>query len=144
MIALVKTDFNDLKLFKQGKVRDIYEIDANLLIISTDRVSTFDIVLQDGIPDRGKVLTQLSCFWFNYFKDTIKNHLISAEVNEFPKDLQKHQTILDKRTMLVKKCQPIKVECVARGYLAGSGWKEYQKNGSVCGIKLPKGLSESS
>ena len=144
MIALVKTDFNDLKLFKQGKVRDIYEIDENLLIISTDRVSTFDIVLQDGIPDKGKVLTQLSCFWFNYFKDTIKNHLISSEVNEFPKDLQKHQTILDKRTMLVKKCQPIKVECVARGYLAGSGWKEYQKNGSVCGIKLPKGLSESS
>lgn len=144
MNALTKIELPGLKLFKQGKVRDIYEIGENLLIISTDRVSTFDIVLQDGIPDRGKVLTQLSCFWFDYFKDTVKNHLISADVNQFPKDLQKHQVILDKRTMLVKKCEPIKVECVARGYLAGSGWKEYQKDGTVCGIKLPKGLFESS
>jgi phosphoribosylaminoimidazole-succinocarboxamide synthase len=144
MNALTKTDFKDFKLFKKGKVRDIYEIEENLLIVSTDRVSTFDIVLQDGIPDRGKVLTQLSCFWFDYFKDTIKNHLISADVNQFPKELQKYRAILDKRTMLVKKCQQVKVECVARGYLAGSGWKEYQKNGTVCGIKLPNGLSESS
>jgi phosphoribosylaminoimidazole-succinocarboxamide synthase len=144
MIALTKTELPNLKLFKQGKVRDIYEINDNLLIITTDRVSTFDIVLQDGIPDRGKVLTQLSCFWFDFFKDIVKNHLISADINKFPKDLQKHRAVLDKRTMLVKKCQPIKVECVARGYLAGSGWKEYQKNGTVCGIKLPRGLAESA
>jgi phosphoribosylaminoimidazole-succinocarboxamide synthase len=144
MNALTKTELPELKLSKQGKVRDIYEFNENLLIISTDRISTFDIVLQDGIPDRGKVLTQLSCFWFDYFKDMIKNHLISADVNQFPKELQKYMSTLDKRTMLVKKCQPIKVECVARGYLAGSGWKEYQKSSTVCGIKLPKGLSESS
>jgi phosphoribosylaminoimidazole-succinocarboxamide synthase len=144
MNALTKTELPGLKLFKQGKVRDIYEVGENLLIISTDRVSTFDIVLQDGIPDRGKVLTQLSCFWFDYFKDTIKNHLISADVNQFPKELQKYKATLDKRTMLVKKCRPIKVECVARGYLAGSGWKEYLKSSTVCGIKLPKGLAESS
>jgi len=144
MIALTKTELPNLKLFKQGKVRDIYEINDNLLIITTDRVSTFDIVLQDGIPDRGKVLTQLSCFWFDFFKDIVKNHLISADINKFPKDLQKHRAVLDKRTMLVKKCQPIKVECVARGCLAGSGWKEYQKNGTVCGIKLPRGLAESA
>lgn len=144
MNALTETNLKDLKLFKKGKVRDIYELNSNLLIITTDRVSTFDVVLEDGIPDRGKVLTQLSCFWFDYFKDTIKNHLISTDINQFPKELKKYQTILDKRTMLVKKCQPIKVECVARGYLAGSGWEEYQKKGTVGGIKLPKGLVESS
>jgi phosphoribosylaminoimidazole-succinocarboxamide synthase len=144
MNALTKTELPGLKLFKQGKVRDIYEFNENLLIISTDRVSTFDIVLQDGIPDRGMVLTQLSCFWFDYFKDTIKNHLISADVNQFPQELQKYRTVLDKRTMLVKKCRPIKVECVARGYLASSGWKEYQKSSTLCGIKLPRGLAESA
>jgi phosphoribosylaminoimidazole-succinocarboxamide synthase len=142
--ALIKTELSDLKLFKRGKVRDIYETDDSLLIIATDRVSTFDVVLQDGIPDRGKVLTQLSCFWFDFFKDTIKNHLITANINQFPKPLRKYQTILDKRAMLVKKCQPIKVECVARGYLAGSGFAEYQRDGTVCGIRLPKGLAESS
>ncbi|MEO0092755.1 MAG: phosphoribosylaminoimidazolesuccinocarboxamide synthase [candidate division WOR-3 bacterium] len=142
--ALIKTELSDLKLFKRGKVRDIYEIDDALLIIATDRVSTFDVVLQDGIPDRGKVLTQLSCFWFDYFKTQIKSHLISADVNQFPKELQQYRTMLDKRAMLVRRCQPIKIECVARGYLAGSGWVEYQRSGTVSGIKLPKGLTESS
>lgn len=144
MEALIKTELSDLKLFKRGKVRDIYEINDALLIIATDRVSTFDVVLQDGIPDRGKVLTQLSCFWFDYFKKTIKNHLISTDVEQFPEELQQYRITLDKRAMLVKKCQPIKVECVARGYLAGSAWQEYQKQGAIAGIKLPKGLTESS
>jgi len=139
----VKTDFSDLKFFKRGKVRDIYSLEDKLLIISSDRISCFDVVLPNGIPDKGKVLTALSVFWFDYIKDIIPNHLITADVNDFPKETQKYKDALKDRSMLVKKSEPIPVECVVRGYLSGSGWKEYKKTQSICGVKLPAGLKES-
>jgi phosphoribosylaminoimidazole-succinocarboxamide synthase len=141
--VLLSTDFNDLKFYKRGKVRDIYELDDKLLIISTDRISCFDVVLSCGIPYKGKVLTGLSCFWFNFIKNIIPNHLITADINEYPKELKKYKNQLEGRSMLVLKSKPLPVECVVRGYLSGSGWKEYQEKQSVCGIKLPSGLRES-
>ncbi len=137
------THFPDIKFFKRGKVRDVYDLRDKLLIISTDRISCFDVVLPTCIPNKGRVLTQLSLFWFDFTEDIIPNHFITAEVSDFPDELQKYKKILHARSMLVKKANSIPVECVVRGYLSGSGWKEYQKTRSICGIKLPEGLRES-
>jgi phosphoribosylaminoimidazole-succinocarboxamide synthase len=141
---LLSIDIPELKLFRKGKVRDIYDFGDSLLLIATDRISAFDVVLPNGIPDKGKVLTQLSVFWFEYTKSIIPNHLISVAVSDFPAITEKYQQRLAGRTMLVKKSQGVEIECVVRGYLAGSGWKEYQNSGTICGIQLPKGLIESS
>jgi len=137
------TRLTDVELFKRGKVRDVYDLKDKLLIISTDRISCFDVVLPTCIPRKGEVLTQLSLFWFEFTKNIVPNHFISARINDFPKELHKYKDILNNRSMLVKKAKPIPVECVVRGYLSGSGWKEYQESQSICGIKLPKGLKES-
>ncbi len=137
------TRFSDIELFKRGKVRDVYDLADKLLVVSTDRISCFDVVLPTGIPRKGEVLTNLSLFWFEYTKDIVPNHLITAEVNDYPVELSKYKDILKGRSMLVKKAKPIPVECIVRGYLSGSGWKEYQQSQSICGIKLPAGLIES-
>lgn len=141
--VLLSTDLKGLRLFKRGKVRDIYDLGDNLLIISTDRISCFDVVLPSGIPDKGRVLTVLSAFWFDFTKGIIPNHFISRDVKDFPEEARKHGEILEGRSMLVKKSKPLPVECVVRGYLSGSGWKEYKETQSVCGIRLPAGLKES-
>ena len=142
--VLLKTDFPDLELYASGKVRDIYHVDdRHLLFVATDRISAFDYVLASGIPDKGRVITQLSLFWFDFLKDIIPNHLTSANVDDYPAPLKKYASDLRGRSMLVKKAEMMQIECVARGYLSGSGWKEYQKAGTVCGIVLPSGLRES-
>ncbi|MGZ4856030.1 MAG: phosphoribosylaminoimidazolesuccinocarboxamide synthase, partial [Candidatus Angelobacter sp.] len=130
-------------LHARGKVRDLYSLNGQLLFVATDRISAFDYVLATGIPEKGRVLTQLSLFWFDYLKDVVKNHLVTANVEEYPAPLKKYADDLRGRSMLVTKAQMIDIECVARGYLSGSGWKEYQQTGAVCGIKLPAGLKES-
>ncbi len=143
-IPLLTTHIPQLKLCNRGKVRDIYEINDTLLIIATDRISAFDVVLPSGIPYKGKVLTGLSEFWFKYTSDIIENHLITTRIENMNNDvIAKHKDILQGRSMLVKKVDVIPVECVIRGYLAGSGWKEYQATQSICGITLPAGLRES-
>ena len=142
--VLLRTDFPDLELWAGGKVRDIYRVDNDrLLFIATDRISAFDYVLATGIPLKGKVLTQLSLFWFDFLKDLVRNHLATADVRQYPAQLQPHAKQLRGRSMLVTKADMVAVECVVRGYLSGSGWKDYQKNGAVCGIKLPSGLRDS-
>ena len=133
----------ELTLFKKGKVRNVYEIDDKLLIVATDRISAFDFVLPSLIPGKGKVLTQLSMFWFDFTALVCPNHVITADADKFPPVLAPHRDMLDKRTMLVKKTEVVPVECVVRGYLSGSGWKEYKATGRVSGIKLPSGLRES-
>lgn len=141
---LLTTQISELKLHSRGKVRDIYEINDYLLIVTTDRISAFDVVLPDGIPFKGKVLTGLSEFWFNYTSDYIENHLITTQTERMGNDIiARYKNILQGRSMLVKKVKVFPVECIIRGYLAGSGWKEYQKTQSICGIKLPPGLKES-
>ena len=137
------TRFSDIELFKRGKVRDVYDLKDKLLVVSTDRISCFDVVLPTGIPRKGEVLTKLSLFWFEYTKDIVPNHLITAEVNDYSVELLNYKDILKGRSMLVKKAKPVPVECIVRGYLSGSGWKEYQQSQSICGIKLPPGLKES-
>lgn len=142
--VLLKTDFPDLELYASGKVRDIYRVDdKHLLFVATDRISAFDYVLASGIPEKGRVLTQLSLFWFDFLKDIIPNHLATANVDDYPAQLKKYGSELRGRSMLVKKAEMVQIECVARGYLSGSGWKEYQNAGTVCGIALPSGLRES-
>jgi phosphoribosylaminoimidazole-succinocarboxamide synthase len=142
--ALLQTDLGSLPLTARGKVRDIYAVSPDrLLFVASDRISAFDHVLGSGIPDKGKILTQLSLFWFNFLKDTVPNHLITAVVTEFPKELQTFISQLDGRSMLVKRAKMFPVECVVRGYLSGSGWKDYQQTGAICGIQLPAGLRES-
>ncbi|OPX31534.1 MAG: phosphoribosylaminoimidazolesuccinocarboxamide synthase [Candidatus Latescibacteria bacterium 4484_181] len=141
--ALIRTELPGLKLFKRGKVRDLYELGDKLLIIATDRISAFDCVMPNGIPGKGRILTQMSLFWFDFVNEVVENHLISADVNQFPRELQKFRDVLEGRSMLVRKAEQIGVECVVRGYLSGSGWREYSGSGSVCGIKLPPGLEES-
>lgn len=133
----------DIEFFKRGKVREIYNLKDKFLMVATDRISCFDVVLPTEIPQKGEVLTKLSIFWFEFTKDIISNHFITANVDEFPEELQKHKETLRGRSMLVKKANPMPVECVVRGYLSGSGWKEYKETQSICGIKLPKGLKES-
>lgn len=140
---LLKTDFKDLKLFRRGKVRDVYDLGENLLIVACDRISCFDVVLPSGIPNKGKVLTAISVFWFDFIKNIIPHHLICTEVDKYPRQLQKYRAQLEGRSMLVLKTKPLAVECVVRGYLSGSGWKEYKDKQSVCGINLPEGLKES-
>jgi len=140
---LLETSLAGLTLHRRGKVRDVYEVGNDLLIVTTDRISAFDYVLGSGIPDKGKVLTQLSAFWFARMGDLVPHHLLATDVAEFPEALRRHAAVLDGRSMLVRRTEPVPVECVARGYLSGSGWKEYQQTGSVCGIALPPGLRES-
>jgi len=142
--VILKTELSGLKLLKRGKVRDIYDLDAQLLIISTDRISAFDVILPNGIPEKGKILTAMSAYWFKVMEDIIPNHVIASDCKDFPESLRPHCSILKGRSMLVKKAKPLPVECIVRGYISGSGWKEYQEKGSVCGIKLPSGLLEGS
>ena len=133
-----------LKLFNRGKVRDIYDLGDKLLLVASDRISAFDVILPTLIPDKGKILTALSVYWFDVIKDIVPHHLITTDVEQFPAVCRPHRAKLEGRTMLVKKCLPAPVECIVRGYLAGSGWKEYQTTGGVCGIPLPKGLVEAA
>ena len=141
---LLRTDFPDLVLQCRGKVRDVYAIDpARLLIVATDRISAFDYVLGSGIPDKGRILTQLSAFWFDFLVDIVPNHLLAIDPAVYPARLAPYADVLDGRSMLVRRTTPVAIECVARGYLSGSGWKEYVQTGSVCGLKLPSGLRES-
>ncbi len=132
-----------IELFKKGKVRNVFAVDEKLLIVATDRISAFDWVLPSLIPFKGKVLTQLSKFWFDFVALTCPNHLLATEVDEFPSALRPYRELLEKRSMLVRKTQVVPIECVVRGYLSGSGWKEYKASGKICGIKIPKGLRES-
>jgi len=141
--VLLKTEFKDLKLFRRGKVRDVYDLGDKLLIVSTDRISCFDVVLPSGIPRKGQVLTSISVFWFDFIKHIIAHHLLTADVEKYPPELKKYKDDLAGRSMLVLKTKPLPVECVVRGYLSGSGWKEYKQKQSVCGINLPSGLKES-
>jgi len=143
MTSIPKTQFDDLSLVRQGKVRDIFDTGESLLMVTTDRLSAFDVVLPDIIPDKGKVLNQISVFWFKQMENIVKNHIITTNVNDYPDEFKKHSDVLDKRSMLVKKADPLPIECIVRGYITGSGWSSYQKKGHVCGIKLPKGLKES-
>lgn len=144
MKPLLKTDFETLTLTSRGKVRDIYSLDdRQLLLVATDRISAFDHVLPTGIPGKGKILTQLSLFWFELLQDVVPNHLISANVHDYPEEAWPYREILKGRSMLVRRARMCPVECVARGYLAGSGWKEYQETGKVCGIAVEPGLRES-
>jgi phosphoribosylaminoimidazole-succinocarboxamide synthase len=140
---LLDTNLEGLTLQRRGKVRDVYEFDDTLLIVATDRISAFDYVLGSGIPDKGKVLTQLSAFWFEHIGGLVPHHMIAIDTDRFPEPARRHANVLHGRSMLVRRTEPIPIECVARGYLSGSGWKEYQHTGSVCGIALPKGLRES-
>ena len=141
---IFETNLDGLISHRRGKVRDMYEVDSNhLLMIATDRISAYDLVLGSAIPDKGKVLTQLSSYWFNQTTQLVRNHMVSIEPTEYPTALRNHSTVIAGRSMLVQKTSPIQIECVARGYLSGSGWKEYQQNGQVCGITLPAGLKES-
>lgn len=142
--VVLKTEFPDISLVKRGKVRDIYDLGKNLLLIATDRISAFDVVLPNGIPGKGRVLTQISIYWFKQMEDIISNHIVATGINDFPRELHKYADIIEGRSMLVKKAEPLPVECVVRGYLSGSSWKGYKENGSVCGIRLPEGLVESS
>lgn len=141
---LLTTDFQDIRLLKRGKVRDIYDLGEHLLLVATDRISAFDVVLPSGIPGKGRVLTQISVFWFQHMEPIIQHHVEAVDVKDFPVSLHKYAGELEGRSMIVKKTKPLPVECVVRGYLSGSGWKEYKKNGAVCGIRLPDGLVESS
>jgi phosphoribosylaminoimidazole-succinocarboxamide synthase len=140
---LLETSFPNLTLHGRGKVRDIYQIGDDLLLVATDRISAFDYVLGSGIPDKGKVLTQLSAFWFERMGDLVPHHVIATDVAKYPASLQPYAAQLRGRSMLCRRTRPVPIECVARGYLSGSGWKEYQKTGMVCGVPLPKGLKES-
>jgi len=141
--AIIETEFSHLTLHARGKVRDLYSVGEFLLLVATDRISAFDHVLATGVPGKGKVLTQLSLFWFDFLKDIVPNHLITADVSQYPRDLRQYKDELDGRSMLVKRAQMFPVECVVRGYLSGSGWKDYLTTGGVCGLRLPTGLCES-
>ena len=141
--VIIQTNFRDLKLFKQGKVRDVYDLGEFYLIVSTDRLSAFDVIMNEGIPLKGKVLNRISRFWFEYTKDIVANHLITMNVEEYPKICQPYIEELRDRSMLVKKAEMIPIECIVRGYITGSGLIDYQKTGKICGIELPTGLVES-
>lgn len=142
--VVLRTEFKGLTLKARGKVRDIYDLGDRLLIVATDRISAFDVVMPNPIPDKGRVLTQLSKFWFNLTKEIVPNHFISTEVKDFPAECRPYEDVLAGRSMLVVKTDVIPIECVVRGYLSGSGWEEYRRTGEVCGISLPKGLQESA
>ena len=140
---LFKTEFENIQLLKRGKVRDIYDLGDRILMVATDRISAFDVVMPDIIPEKGKILTQISLFWFRVMESICANHVITSNVEEYPEVCKPYAEILEGRSMLVKKTNPLPVECVVRGYISGSGWKSYQKSGQVCGIKLQEGLKES-
>ena len=140
---ILETDLDGVERHAQGKVRDVYRVGDRLLIVATDRISAFDYILATGIPDKGRVLTQLSVFWFDFLQDVTPTHFLTATVDEYPEALQPFREQLEGRSMLVKRARMVEIECVARGYLSGSGWKEYQEHGTVCGIPLPRGLRES-
>jgi phosphoribosylaminoimidazole-succinocarboxamide synthase len=142
-MTITKTDLPGIKLHGRGKVRDIYDLGEHFLIVATDRLSAFDVVLPTPIPHKGKVLTQMSAFWFDYFKDVVPNHVVFTQVDDYPKNLHAFREQLEGRSMLVNKAKVFPIECVARGFLAGSGLKDYNKTGQVCGIRLPPGLRES-
>ncbi len=141
--TVIETDFKNIDLIKRGKVRDIYDLGDKLLMVATDRISAFDVIMPDPVPGKGKILTQISLFWFEIMKSLLPHHVISSDVDDFPDICKPYTEILRHRSMLVKKAEPLPVECVVRGYISGSGWKDYQETGSICGIKLPKGLKES-
>jgi phosphoribosylaminoimidazole-succinocarboxamide synthase len=144
--VVLETQFEDLRLMNRGKVRDIYDLGDSLLIVASDRISAFDVVLPDGIPGKGTVLTQISAFWFQWlseYEDILWNHFISADVADFPPSCHRHHAVLEGRSMLVRKATPLPVECIVRGYLSGSGWTDYRQTGEICGQALPKGLVES-
>jgi len=141
--AVLETDFKDLNLLKRGKVRDIYDLGDRLLMVASDRLSAFDVIMPDPIPDKGKILTQISLFWFKIMEPLLPNHVISSDVDNFPAPCKPYLDILRDRSILVQKTQPLPIECVVRGYISGSGWLDYQKSGRICGIKLPQGLQES-
>lgn len=144
MLTLSEIDLAGIKTFKKGKVRNIYEIDdKSLLIVTTDRVSAFDFILPDPIPNKGKLLTEISKFWFDKLDNIVENHLISVDLNDLPKEFLAYQDLLQDRFMIVKKAELIPIECIVRGYLSGSGWAEYQQQQSICGIELPAGMQES-
>lgn len=140
---LFKTEFEDMKLLKRGKVRDIYDLGDKILLIATDRISAFDVVMPDAVPQKGEVLTQISLFWFQLMESICPNHVLASDVEKYPDICKPYSEILAKRSMLVKKTTPLPIECVVRGYISGSGWKSYQESGQVCGIALPEGLKES-
>ena len=141
--VLFETRWSGVKLFSRGKVRDVYELSGDrLLIVATDRLSAFDVVMAEGIPGKGRVLTQLSVFWFEFLRDVVPSHFLTANNTDYPPELAPYKTDLANRSMLVKKTRPFPIECVVRGYLAGSGWKDYQAHGSVCGVRLARGLAE--
>ena len=141
--VITQTDFSGLKLLKRGKVRDIYELDEYYLIVSTDRLSAFDVIMNEGIPYKGIVLNKISKFWFDFTKDIIENHIVSFDVENYPAECKPYSEDLRDRSMLVKKAELIPIECIVRGYITGSGLVDYKKTGSICGIKLPEGLVES-
>jgi phosphoribosylaminoimidazole-succinocarboxamide synthase len=143
MDIVLKTELPDIGEPRRGKVRDIYDLGEHLLLVVTDRVSAFDVIMPNGIPGKGKILTAISLFWFGQMKDVVENHIVATEVRDFPRALHKYSDLLEGRSILVRKAQAIPVECIVRGYLSGSGWKSYLEDGTVCGIKLPKGLRES-
>src|SRR6185503_19571606 len=143
-VPVATTEFPGLRLLSRGKVRDVYDLGTELLLVATDRLSAFDHVLPNPIPDKGKVLNQISAFWFARTQRTVLNHVLATDVEDFPEALRPHAATLAGRSMVVRKLKMFPVECVARGYLAGSGWKEYQATQSVCGIPLPPGLRESA
>ncbi|MFA7535143.1 MAG: phosphoribosylaminoimidazolesuccinocarboxamide synthase [Desulfuromonadales bacterium] len=142
--TVIETNFPDLQLVNRGKVRDIYDLGEHLLIVTSDRISAFDVIMNEAIPHKGFVLTQISKFWFKKMADVIPNHIVATEVDDFPAITHKYRADLAGRSMLVKKARPLPVECIVRGYVSGSGWKEYQQTGSICGIQLPAGLAESA
>ena len=141
--TVIETSLSGLKMLGRGKVRDIYEVDGKLLLVASDRISAFDVVMPDGIPGKGKVLNQISAFWFDQLADVIPNHMITTDVDAFPPAARPHAETLRGRSMLCRKAKPFPVECVVRGYLSGSGWAEYRQSGEVCGVRLPGGLLES-
>lgn len=142
--AVISTELKGLKLFSRGKVRDVYEAGDNLLIVATDRISAFDVIMSDPVPEKGKILTRMSTFWFNQMEDIVANHLISTDVDEFPEECVAYKDLLQGRSMLVKRATALPVECIVRGYLSGSGWKDYCADGIVSGVRLPEGLKESA
>ena len=141
--VILNTNFPNLKLYAKGKVRDIYEVGDYLLLVSTDRLSAFDVIMSQGIPYKGMVLTKISEFWFNLTKDIIPNHFITTDVNKYPAECKEYSEVLQNRSMLIKKAKVIPIECIVRGYITGSGWKDYKRTGEISGIKLPPGLHES-
>nr|WP_246556389.1 phosphoribosylaminoimidazolesuccinocarboxamide synthase [Desulfonema magnum] len=141
--TVFESDFKELNLVKRGKVRDIYDLGDSLLMVATDRISAFDVIMPNPIPEKGKILTQISLFWFEIMKPLVGNHVISGNADDYPDVCRPYADMLRERSMLVKKAEPLPIECVVRGYISGSGWKSYQESGTVCGIKLPDGLKES-